>query len=236
MKSFLAGCLVGCLVIACAGGQALAAEKMKLTSDKEKLGYSIGYVSGMNLKQDGVDVSADQLARGVRDGYSGKKGIMSDDEIKAVLTAYEEKLRAKQAEQLKKAGEANKKAGDAFLAENKKKPGVVTLPSGVQYKEIKAGTGKQPKASDSVKVHYTGTLIDGSEFDSSRNQQQPATFKVDGVIKGFSEALQMMKEGARWQVVIPAELAYGERGVGDMIGPNQTLIFDIELLEVLAQK
>jgi len=228
--------LAGLLIVVCAAVPALAAEKGKLTTEKEKLGYSIGYVSGLNLKQDGVDVSAEQLARGVRDGYAGRKGVMTEEEIKATLAVYEQKLRAKQEEELKKISDANKKAGDAFLAENRKKTGVVTLPSGVQYKEIKAGTGKQPKETDSVKVHYTGTLIDGTEFDSSVKRAEPATFKVDGVIKGFSEALRLMKEGAKWQVVIPAESAYGARGAGEVIGPNQTLIFDIELIQIVAQK
>lgn len=231
MKRFLAGILI----VGMAALPAVAAEKGKLSAEKDKLGYSIGYATGMNMKQDGIDVSAEQLARGVRDGYSGKKGVMTEEEIKATLTAYEQALRAKQAEELKKVADANKKAGEAFLAENKGKAGVVTLPSGVQYKEIKAGTGKQPKEADMVKVHYTGTLIDGTEFDSSIKRGEPATFKVNGVVKGFGEVLQLMKEGAKWQVVIPSGLAYGEQGRGP-IGPNQTLMFELELIQVLAQQ
>jgi FKBP-type peptidyl-prolyl cis-trans isomerase FklB len=228
MKRFLAGLLI----VGIAAIPAIAAEKAKLTTEKEKLGYSIGYVNGMNMKQDGIDVSTEQLARGVRDGYAGKKSVMTEDEIKVTLAAYEQKLRAKQAEEFKKIGDANKKAGDAFLAENKKKEGVVTLPSGVQYREIKAGTGKQPKETDSVKVHYAGSLIDGTEFDSSIKRGEPATFAVNGVVKGFSEVLQIMKEGAKWQVVIPSGLAYGEQGRGP-IGPNQTLLFELELIQVV---
>lgn len=227
--------LAGILIAACAAAPAIAAEKAKLTTEKEKLGYSIGYVNGMNLKQDGIEVSAEQLSRGVRDGYTGRKGAMTEEDIKATLAAYEQKLRAKQAAEQKKIGDANRKAGESFLAENKKKAGVVVLPSGVQYREIKAGTGKQPKEADSVKVHYAGTLIDGTEFDSSIKRGEPATFKVNGVIKGFREALQLMKEGAKWQVVIPSDSAYGERGAGQVIGPNQTLIFELELIQVVTQ-
>lgn len=227
--------VAGFLIVAFAAVPSFAAEKTKAMSEKEKLGYSIGYVNGANMKQEGIDVSAEQLARGVRDGYSGKKGSMTEAEIGATLAAYEQKMRAKQAEELKKAAEANKKAGDAFLAENRKKAGVVTLPSGLQYKEIKAGTGKQPKETDSAKVHYTGTTIDGAEFDSSVKRGEPATFALNAVVKGFREALMLMKEGAKWQVAIPAELGYGEQGRGP-IGPNQTLVFELELIEIVAPK
>ena len=145
-------------------------------------------------------------------------------------------MMAKQQEMAKKLGEKNKAEGEAFLAENKKKEGVITLPSGLQYKVIKAGTGKKPKATDTVTVHYQGTLIDGKEFDSSYRRGQPVTFPVNGVIPGWTEALQLMEEGAKWQIFIPSSLAYGDRGAGRDIGPHATLIFEIELVSIQEQK
>jgi FKBP-type peptidyl-prolyl cis-trans isomerase FklB len=157
---------------------------------------------------------------------------MTEEEIRQTMMAFQKEMMAKQEEQMKKAGEKNKKEGEAFLAENKKKEGVITLPSGLQYKVIKAGQGKKPQASDKVTVHYRGTLINGTEFDSSIRRGQPATFPVSGIIPGWSEALQLMQEGAQWQLFIPPNLAYGERGAGNVIGPNSTLIFEVELISV----
>jgi len=158
--------------------------------------------------------------------------LMTEEEIRESLSALQKELMEKQAEKTKLMGEKNKKEGEAFLAENKKKEGVVTLPSGLQYKVIKEGTGKQPSADATVETNYRGTLIDGTEFDSSYKRGQAATFPVNGVIAGWTEALQLMKEGAKWQLFVPANLAYGERGAGNVIGPNATLIFEVELISV----
>ncbi|HSW63135.1 MAG TPA: FKBP-type peptidyl-prolyl cis-trans isomerase [Dissulfurispiraceae bacterium] len=221
------------LIMVIAAVPAVAAEKGAPKTGKEKLGYSVGYVTGMNMKQDGLDISAEQLSRGIRDGYLGKKGAMTEDEMKGALDEYQKVLVAKQAEAMKLVAEKNKKEGAAYLAENGKKEGVITTASGLQYKVITPGTGKQPKESDSVKVHYRGTTLDGTEFDSSIRRGEPATFPVNGVIAGWKEVLQLMKEGAKWQVAIPSELAYGERGAAQVIGPNQVLLFDVELIQIV---
>lgn len=204
-------------------------------ADPEKTGYSVGYDIGKNLGRQGLDLPAEALLKGFSDGYQGKAGALSDQEMQSIKTAYQQQIMAKRAEAMKQAAAKNAKDGEAYLAENKKKEGVVTTASGVQYKILKDGTGKQPKATDTVKVQYRGTLPDGKEFDSSYKRGEPASFKVNGVIKGWTEALQLMKEGAKWQLVIPAALAYGERGMPG-IGPNQVLLFDVELLEVLPAK
>jgi FKBP-type peptidyl-prolyl cis-trans isomerase len=175
------------------------------------------------------------LINGLRDAYQGKAARLTDQEMLAVKTAYQQVLMAKRAEAAKQAGVRNMKDGEAYLAENKKKEGVITTASGLQYKVLKAGTGKQPKATDTVKVHYRGTLTDGKEFDSSYKRGEPASFPVGQVVPGWTEALQLMKEGAKWQLTVPASLAYGERGRPG-IGPNQVLLFDVELLEVLPAK
>jgi FKBP-type peptidyl-prolyl cis-trans isomerase len=157
--------------------------------------------------------------------------LIGDQEAKEIIAAYQKERAGKMAEEKKKLGEKNKVEGTAFLTENKKKEGVKTLPSGLQYKVIKEGTGKTPKATDTVVTQYKGTLIDGKEFDSSYKRGEPATFPVNGVIRGWTEALQLMKEGSTWQLVVPPELAYGEQGAGP-IGPNATLIFEVELVSV----
>jgi len=213
-------------------GQVVAEETQTLKTEKEKLSYSIGMEIGSNLKRQAIDVEVDLLLKGLKDGFSGGKTLLSPEEVRNVLTTFQKEMMAKQKEEARVLGEKNKKEGEAFLAENKKKPGVVTLPSGLQYKVIKAGTGKKPKATDTVKTHYRGTLLDGTEFDSSYRRGGPATFPVKGVIPGWTEALQLMEEGAKWQLFIPPHLAYGERGAGPVIGPNATLIFEVELISV----
>ena len=160
---------------------------------------------------------------------------MSEDDLSTTMTAFEEDVRQKQAQARSVAAENNKKAGDAFLAENARKDGVVVLPSGLQYKILKAGEGKKPTETDTVVCQYRGTLIDGTEFDSSYRSGQPATFEVKGVIPGFREALKLMPVGSKWQLVIPSELAYGDRGAGNAIEPNATLIFEIELISIKDQ-
>lgn len=212
--------------------QANAEEKTALKTQKEKLSYLIGHDIGSNLKKQSIDVDPEVLIRGFTDALAGKPSQMSAEEMAAVKNAFRQEVMGKQAEEMKKVGEKNRKEGEAFLAENKNKEGVKALPSGLQYKVIAEGSGKTPKATDTVSVHYRGTLLDGTEFDSSHKRGEPAVFPVNGVIKGWSEALQLMKEGAKWQLFIPPHLAYGERGAGTFIGPNATLVFEVELISV----
>ncbi|MBP1724297.1 MAG: FKBP-type peptidyl-prolyl cis-trans isomerase [Deltaproteobacteria bacterium] len=221
-------------VLAC--GSAGAQDKPSLKDQKEKISYIIGMDIGMNFKKQSVDIDPDLVARGIKDGVSGAKPLLSEQEAREVMASFEKEMRAKQEAAQKVAGEKNKKQGEAFLAENKKKEGVKTLPSGLQYKVIKAGTGKKPAATDTVTTHYKGTLIDGTEFDSSYKRGKPATFPVGGVIPGWTEALQLMEEGAKWQLFIPPNLAYAERGAGQVIGPHTTLIFEVELISIQEKK
>lgn len=212
--------------------QASAEEAPVLQTEKDKMSYSIGVEVGRNVKRMGVEVDADLVVRGLRHAISGEKLLMTDEEIRATMTAYQAEARQKQAQAARLAAENNKKTGETFMADNKTKEGVVTLPSGLQYKIVKNGDGKIPTDTDTVECHYRGTLIDGTEFDSSHRRGQPATFKVTGVIPGWREALKLMPAGSTWQLFIPPQLAYGERGTGRDIGPNATLIFEVELLAV----
>jgi FKBP-type peptidyl-prolyl cis-trans isomerase FklB len=214
----------------------IGAQEAPLKNQKDKISYSIGMEIGKNLRRQAADVNPELLAKGLRDAFSDQKALMTDAEMNEALTNFQKEMVAKQQEIAKKLGEKNKAEGEAFLAENKKKEGVTTLPSGLQYKVIKAGTGKKPKATDTVTVHYQGTLTDGKEFDSSYRRGQPVTFPVTGVIPGWTEALQLMEEGAKWQIFIPSSLAYGDRGAGRDIGPHATLIFEIELVSIQEQK
>jgi len=227
MKLFLS-MVLGVVLLA---GQASAEEKKVLQTTKEKQSYSMGADIGARMKSQSIEVETDAFVQGVKDALSGEKKLMTDDEIRETLAALQKDLREKQAERNKMLGEKNKKEGEAFLAENKKKEGVKTLPSGLQYKVIKEGTGKAPKADDTVVCNYRGTLMDGTEFDSSYKRGEPATFPLNQIIPGWTEALQLMKEGAKWQLFIPAALAYGEQSTG-IIGPNSVLIFEIELISV----
>jgi len=220
-----------CAAVALSGA-AFAADAPELKSDKEKISYSIGMDIGGNLKRGSVEVDPDILAKGLKDSYGGGKTLLTEDEARKTIADFQQALRAKQAETMIKLAEKNKVDGEKFLAENAKKEGVKTLPSGLQYKEITPGTGKSPKTTDTVTTHYKGTLIDGTEFDSSYKRGEPASFPVSGVIAGWTEALQLMKEGAKWQLFVPPNLAYGERGAGREIGPNATLIFEVELISV----
>lgn len=211
---------------------ARTATPLVLKTQKEKVSYAIGLNIGKSLHKDAVDVDPNIFVRGVKDALTGAKPLLTEEEMKSVLTTLQSELRKQQEEALRQAGEANKKAGDAFLAENKTKEGVVTLPSGLQYKILTEGTGPKPAATDSVVCNYRGTLIDGTEFDSSYKRGQPATFPVSGVIKGWTEAVQLMPVGSKWQLFVPPDLAYGNRGAGPDIGPNATLIFEVELLSI----
>ncbi len=216
--------------------QVLGEEKVVPKTQKDRISYVIGVDIGTNLKKNSIDVNPDLLLRGIKDGLSGSKLMMSDQEIKETIAAFQKEIQARKEEMAKKMGEKNKREGEAFLAENKKKEGVVTLASGLQYRILKKGSGKKPKLTDTVTAHYKGTLIDGTEFDSSYRRNQPVSFPVNGVIAGWTEALQLMEEGARWQLFIPPHLAYGERGAGPQIGPNATLIFEVELISVQEKK
>jgi FKBP-type peptidyl-prolyl cis-trans isomerase FklB len=205
----------------------------ELKSTKQQASYGLGLSIGRNLKAQSIDVDLELLSRGLRDGVAGSEPLLTDEQIQNALRAFQQELMEKQAAITKAEAERNKKEGEAFLAANKKKEGVKTLPSGLQYKVIKEGTGPVPKAEDTVSTHYRGTLIDGTEFDSSYKRGEPATFGVSEVIKGWTEALQLMKVGSKWQLFIPAELAYGENPrPGSPIPPNATLLFDIELLGI----
>ena len=200
---------------------------VQLKDQKDKVSYSIGMQIGFNLGRQKVDVNPDILAAGIKDAISGKP-LLTTEQVKDIMSQFEKDMEQKQ----KQAGEKNKTDGEKFLEDNKKKAGVKTTASGLQYKVEKEGTGPQPKPTDMVTVNYRGTLIDGTEFDSSYKRNQPATFPVNGVIKGWTEALQLMKKGAKYQLFIPASLAYGERAMGPDIGANSTLIFDVELQDV----
>jgi FKBP-type peptidyl-prolyl cis-trans isomerase FklB len=216
--------------------QVNAGENLVLKSQKDKMSYIIGMDLGKNFQRQAIDIDADILAQGIKDGVSGAKGLLSEQEIKETLAAFQAEMMAKQADLAKSRGEKNKKEGEAFLAENQKKEGVKTLPSGLQYKVIQPGTGNSPKLTDEVTAHYRGTLIDGTEFDSSYRRAKPETLPVNGVIPGWTEALQLMQVGAKWQLFVPSSLAYGERGAGQNIGPNATLIFEIELISIQEKK
>ncbi len=203
-----------------------------LKTQKDKVSYAIGMNFGKSLQRQSVDVDPAILQRGLKDALAGGKLLMTDDEAKAALTQLQADMRKQQEAKAQEAGEENREKGEAFLTANKTREGVTTLPSGLQYKVITQGTGPKPTAGDSVVCNYRGTLIDGTEFDSSYKRGQPATFPVSGVIKGWTEALQLMPVGSKWQLVIPPDLAYGARGAGADIGPNSTLIFEVELVSI----
>jgi FKBP-type peptidyl-prolyl cis-trans isomerase FklB len=207
-----------------------AQDKPDLTNPKQKASYAIGLNIGTTLKRQELDVDTKALTAGITDGFAGKPAL-TEDEQKAVLMDLQKSVMARAEEKQNAAAETNLKAGEAFLAANAKKEGVKTTASGLQYKVINSGTGLSPKLTDVVKVHYHGTLIDGTVFDSSVRRNQPATFPVNGVIPGWTEALQLMKVGDKWKLFIPAKLAYGEQGPGP-IGPNSVLIFEVELLGI----
>jgi FKBP-type peptidyl-prolyl cis-trans isomerase FklB len=192
----------------------------------------MGMNIGAGLRKQSIDIDPAIMARGLRDAFSNGKTLLTEEEERAVLTQLQADIRKKQQELAQMAGEANKKEGLAFLEANKTKEGVVALPSGLQYKVLLEGAGPKPSAGDNVVCNYRGTLLNNTEFDSSYKRGQPATFPVTGVIKGWTEALQLMPVGSKWQLFIPPELAYGERGAGGQIGPNATLVFEVELLSI----
>lgn len=209
-----------------------ATHNPSLSSDKDKLSYSIGIDLGKNFKRQDIDVNPEVMVKGLQDGISGNKSLLTDEQMQDVLNKFQKELMAKKTADYKKQAEENKKKGEAFLKENKSKEGVVALPSGLQYKIVKSGSGAKPTKEDTVTVEYTGRLINGEVFDSTEKTGKPATFKLSQVIPGWTEALQLMSEGAVWEIYVPSDLAYGPRSVGGPIGPNETLIFKINLVDV----
>lgn len=201
-------------------------------TQKDKVSYALGMNIAASLHRQPIEINPDVLAQGLKDGLSGAKTQMTEEEARATLVQLQAEMQSKQEEKMRLATENNKKEGETFLAANKTKEGVVALPSGLQYKILKAGTGPKPTAADTVVCNYRGTLINGTEFDSSYKRGEPATFPVSGVIKGWTEALQLMPVGSKWQLFIPSDMAYGTRGAGGDIGPNATLIFEVELLSI----
>jgi|SRR5450432_3435868 FKBP-type peptidyl-prolyl cis-trans isomerase FklB len=203
-------------------------------SDKERQSYAVGMNIGESIHRQPVELDVNLLVQGLKDSIAGSKTLLTDDEAKAALSELGQQVKTKQEDKAKQAAESSKKEGETFLAANKTKPGVVTTPSGLQYKILQPGTGPKPTATDKVVCNYKGTLINGTEFDSSYKRGQPATFPVGQVIKGWTEALQLMPVGSKWQLFVPADLAYGDRGAGNDIPPGTTLIFEVELLSIEA--
>jgi FKBP-type peptidyl-prolyl cis-trans isomerase len=214
-----------------------AEENIVLKDQKDRVNYGIGVNIGNNLKNLPVGVDLDLLLKGIKDVLSGTKLLMTEQEIRETMTTLQKEITAKSEGQRKLLGEKNKKEGEEFLAANKEKEGIITLPSGLQYKMLKAGTGKTPTDTDTVRIHFCGSLIDGTEFENTyKSFGQPIAFPVKGPIPGWTEALKLMQEGAKWQLFIPPNLAFGERGSGTRIGPNATLIFEVELISIQEKK
>ena len=228
MKSILYY-LIGAMAFA---DPSLAVEPVELKSQNEKANYSIGYQIGGDFKRQEVDIKPEVLLQGIQDALSGAESRMGEAEMQKTLVDLKKRTESTENKARQQKVQDNLASGEAFLTDNGKKEGVTSLPSGLQYRIITAGSGASPKSTDQVTVHYRGTLIDGSEFDSSYQHNRPATFRLDRVIPGWTEGLQLMQEGAKWQFFIPAKLAYGEKGSGARIPPNSTLIFEVELIKV----
>lgn len=227
MRHGIAVMTIGLLAV-----QVHAGEVSALKTPMDKTSYSLGVDLGQKLKQQGAEINPEILSKGLRDGLSGEKLLMTEDDVRATVRSFQAEFRKRHVLNNRMTALDNKQAGDAFMAENKKKEGVVSLPSGLQYKIVKAGEGRKAVMTDAVECRYRGTLIDGTEVDSSAHGNTPAILKVAEVIPGWKEALLLMPVGAHWQLFVPPELAYGVRGKGAAIGPNATLIFDLELLAV----
>jgi FKBP-type peptidyl-prolyl cis-trans isomerase FklB len=226
--------LIICLASVLVATIGLAQDKQELKDQKEKESYSIGLQIGTTFKEGKKVVNTDKLLRGVKDGLSGAKPLLTEDQIKETMMAFQKEIMEGRAAAQKEAGVKNAAEGEKFLAENGKKEGVKTTASGLQYKVLSEGAGDSPKESDTVITNYKGSLLDGTEFDSSYKRNEPITFPVNGVIKGWTEALQLMKPGAKYQLFVPSKLAYGEPGRPPKIGPNSTLIFEVELISIKA--
>lgn len=224
------------LMAAGAASYSFAVEPLKtLETQDQKVSYSFGLVFGKRMANDLPELNVDVFVQGLKDSFQGQAALLTDEQVAKILEDFQRDLQQKQIEKVQQTGAENKKAGAEFLAENKNKEGVVTLESGLQYKIITEGKGQQPGPSDVVKVHYTGTLISGEVFDSSVERGEPVTFPVNGVIAGWTEALQLMPKGSKWQLYIPSDLAYGTNG-NRSIGPNETLLFEVELIDIEQQK
>jgi FKBP-type peptidyl-prolyl cis-trans isomerase len=208
------------------------AADVELKSYEQKLSYMLGQQIGNNIKESPTEIDVDIFVRGIKDSLKGNKSLLSDEETNQIRQEFSRQIQESRNQKMAVQSEKNLKDGEAFLAENKKKEGIVTTDSGLQYKVLKKGDGPNPLATDKVTVHYRGTLLDGTEFDSSYKRGQPASFQVGGVIRGWTEALQLMNVGSKYQLFIPSDLAYGQRGAGQRIGPNSMLIFDVELLNI----
>jgi len=222
-----------CVIAVTLAGTAWAQDAPELKTSKEKISYALGMDLGNQVKKQPIEINPELFIQGLKDTLLGGKMLMTEEQARATLTELQKEMIQKQQAQAAAIAEKNKAEGEAFLAKNKTAEGVVTLPSGLQYKILKAGEGKKPVLEDTVVCNYRGTLINGTEFDSSFKRNEPATFPVKGVIKGWTEALQLMPVGSKWQLFVPSNLAYGERGAaGGAIGPNATLIFEVELLSI----
>ncbi len=235
MKKFLALAVVFSLLGAFACQKAGAAKDLKkedLDSQQKKVSYAIGLDIGKNFKARRMDIDADVLLQGLKHGQSAAAPLLSDEEIRTVMTEYQQQMMKDDQQRRQAQGQENKAKEEAFLKENAQKPEMQVTASGLQYKVLREGTGPRPLESDTVKVHYRGTLLDGSEFDSSYKRNEPAVFPLKGVIKGWTEALQLMKVGSKYQIFLPSRLAYGEQGAGQAIAPNATLVFEVELLGI----
>jgi FKBP-type peptidyl-prolyl cis-trans isomerase FklB len=225
--------LIICLAALCAASTGLAQDKAQLKDQKDKASYSIGHDIGTTFKKQNIELNLDALIAGLKDALGGKPPVLTKEERDKVLELFQKEMAEKQVAASKEAAVKNAAEGEKFLAENKKKDGIKTTASGLQYKVLKEGTGPTPKETDTVMTNYKGTLIDGTEFDNSEKHGGPATFKVTGVIKGWTEVLQLMKTGSKYQIFVPSSLAYGERARSQEIGPNSTLIFELELLSIV---
>ena len=230
MKSWAKALIVvGAVIVA---GMAHRADGQTLKTDKEKTSYAIGVQMGSDMRHYGMEVDPDLVAKGFSDAYAARKLLLSDQQMSETIAGVDKLMTARSADMLKQDAERNRQEGQAFLAQNMRKDGVKTLPSGLQYRIMKTGTGRTPRATDTVVVNYRGTFIDGTEFDSSYRRGQPFVAPVNSVIKGWIEALQLMNVGSKWQLFIPPQLAYGQQGAPPGIGPNATLIFEVELLSI----
>jgi FKBP-type peptidyl-prolyl cis-trans isomerase FklB len=208
------------------------AEETDLATQKQKVSYSIGINVGTDFRQQELDLDLDALAQGLKDGFLDRERWLTEEERQDVMSALQKELMEKQAEKNRVLGEKNKKEGEAFLSENKAKDGVITLPSGLQYQVLSSGSGPSPKETDRIKAHYISWLLDGTEFNNSYTQGEPAVFGLDQVIPGWREALQLMKVGDKWKLFVPGELGYGAQGFVNIVGPHATLIFEVELLGI----
>lgn len=229
MKYFFVAALA--LLLTACNSQQGSSKKAELKVQKDSVSYAIGLDVGTTFKRQEITVNYDAFIQGMKDAADSGKRMMNEEQIAKTMMAFQQQMMAQAQEKMKGALEKNKKEGEAFLAENKKQPGVVTTASGLQYKVITMGKGPKPKASNEVTVHYRGTLLNGTEFDNSYKRGEPVTFPCGGVIKGWTEVLQLMPVGSKWQVWVPSDLGYGERSAGQ-IGPNSTLVFDVELLAI----